>query len=325
MTKKPNAEEQFKALLQTDVGGCTVVVVYASVKKGETIPTYQKLSMSKALDGRFREIARDVLEGLRDGSGKKDVALLGYAESSNPHGHQVECLDIGGNDFLKDQIANLGDVSEISSFEAEKHFMKGLRFYGIIVQPGQNGGTPIQFFRKYSTAYLLGKKRFAIHWSREHFDLVAEQAYLFDDRIDCIVFGDFVFVLRKNDFKKIFQFYVLLQKEADKALAKIRQTVAIHGADEFEAVCKSHPYRLALLRDISQQAYLSQLTTAKLKKAIQDTRAPVKMLGTGKDAKLVFDKAEPWAILHLLNDDYLKSGMTGEYYQADSKHRRAVL
>ena len=319
--------EQFKALLESDVEDWTAVVVYASLGKSETIPTYRKLSMSRELSGRFRNIAKDILGSLREGNGSKNIELLEYTESSNPHDHQVEYIDLTANEFLKNQIANLDDLGEIASFDAEKKFMRGLRFYGIILQPPANtdkGGKSILLFRKYSTAYLLGKRRFAIRWSQEHFDIVSEQAYLFDDRIDCVVLGDMAYVLRKNDFKKIFQFYALLEKEADKALSKISTTVSIQGYDEFATTCKSHPYRLGMLRDISQQPYLSQLTPDILKKAIQETKAPVTMEGKDKDAKLVFDPSEPWAILHLLNDAYFKSGMTGEYYRADSKQKRKV-
>jgi len=313
------ADEQFEALIETDLGDWTPVVVYASLGKNDDVPTYQQLSMSSDLGGLFTDISQKTLNDLCSSREANDMELLEYTESANPQAHQTEYLDMSEIGFLKDQLTHLDDVSEIPLFEAEEEFLKGLRFYGIIMQsPGSDD--PILLFRKYSQAYQLGKNRWTMRWSQEHFDLVSEPSYLVDSRIDCIAQGDFMFVLRKDGFKKIFRFYEMLEQEADKALHEIRQNISIKNGAEFEEVCKSHPYRLGLLRDISQQPYLSELTPLVLQQAIDETKAPVEMDGD----ELVFDSSKPWAILHLLNDAYFKSPMTGEYYRADSKKRRQV-
>jgi PHD/YefM family antitoxin component YafN of YafNO toxin-antitoxin module len=59
-----------------------------------------------------------------------------------------------------------------------------------------------------------------------------------------------------------------------------------------------------------------------IKKAIEEMDLPLKVERHNGKEKLVFDSSDKWAILRLLDDDYLQSIMTGEKYEVNSKRTR---
>ena len=56
-----------------------------------------------------------------------------------------------------------------------------------------------------------------------------------------------------------------------------------------------------------------------IKKVIDEMELPLKVVRHDRKEKLVFDPADKWAILRMLDDDYLQSIMTGEKYEVNSK------
>ena len=77
--------------------------------------------------------------------------------------------------------------------------------------------------------------------------------------------------------------------------------------------------KLAKLKNISQRPYLASLTVAKLKDVIDEFSLPIKTVTEKKVQKLVFDPGDKWAILKLLDEDFLKSSLTGNKYEATGK------
>jgi hypothetical protein len=75
------------------------------------------------------------------------------------------------------------------------------------------------------------------------------------------------------------------------------------------------------LTSIARRPYLSNLTIADMKPAIQrhQLHIPVVDINNGQQEMLHFDKDFPWDILKLLDDDYLTSIMTGQNYEVDAK------
>lgn len=82
---------------------------------------------------------------------------------------------------------------------------------------------------------------------------------------------------------------------------------------------KANIQKLSKLKNIASKPYLKSVTINDLKKVIQKYNLPIQMVGKGKDEKIKFDVSDKWAILRLLDDDYLESVMTGNSYEVNSK------
>jgi hypothetical protein len=160
---------------------------------------------------------------------------------------------------------------------------------------------------------------FAVVFKQGQYDHFTDRLFLFDQHIDCVCRGDNLFIFKKDNFQKIFQFYELLLKTAKETLKIIRERIPIDNFDAFEQACEGHLQKVAKLKNIALKPYLAQLTMADLKKVIKKYNLRIQTIGKGKKEKIHFDASDKWAILRLLDDDYLESVMTGNSYEANSK------
>ncbi|MEW5814630.1 MAG: Kiwa anti-phage protein KwaB-like domain-containing protein, partial [Spirochaetota bacterium] len=77
--------------------------------------------------------------------------------------------------------------------------------------------------------------------------------------------------------------------------------------------------KLAKLKNIASKPYLEQITIADLKKVIQKYSLNIEIVRVKGQEMIKFDSSDKWAILRLLDDDYLESVMTGNRYEVNSK------
>lgn len=126
-------------------------------------------------------------------------------------------------------------------------------------------------------------------------------------------------IFNKDSFHKIFRFFEELLKTAKKTLAAIKSSVQIENFDEFEAACVGHVQMQAKLKNISNKPYLKRLKMSAIKKVIDKVGLNVKIVTKNRQEMLQFDPKDKWAILRLLDDDYLNSIMTGNTYEVTGK------
>jgi hypothetical protein len=114
----------------------------------------------------------------------------------------------------------------------------------------------------------------------------------------------------------------MLMRTAEVTLATIRTRIPIDDFAAFEAACKGHLLKIAKLKNIASKPYFAIITMRDIKKAIKKYDLPIATTGKGENEKLCFDSSDKWAILRLLDDDYLESVMTGNNYEVNSKRLR---
>jgi len=232
--------------------------------------------------------------------------------------HEVEYLDLSANSAVKQQIDSLASLPGLKLFALEKTFLEGLRFYVIVAQPKR--GKPIYFFRSYTQKKELHRSPFiGAMLVKGHFDTVKNPLFLFDCNVDCMSRGNQMFIFSKDKFQKIFQFFEMLLASATATLAAIKTQVPISNFEDFEQSCQGHVQKLAKLNSIAQKPYFTKLSMARIKRVIKEFDLAIKTTKLGGKEMLLFEPSDKWAILHLLDDYYLGSSMTGLKYGANSK------
>ncbi len=178
------------------------------------------------------------------------------------------------------------------------------------------------FFRAFSASAELKRKRVAALVSRDGpFHLIEEQIFLFDENIDCIVFQDHVFVLRKQDYRRIFDQLEQVREEAHRAAERLNKLVPIANFDEFAEACERQPAMADKLIAVQSRDYFQKLTYEMLEPVIAEFELEIPVETHNGSPHLVF-KSEPahrWRILRLVDDDFLKSSMTDHRYEVNSK------
>ena len=316
---KVDHEVALDSILYLDFSKCNVTVCLASVSNDDNPPKFQRLQISEDLTEDFRNVAQTVIEKRQKNKGNGDLVLRAYDAGSKPDSHEVEYVNLSQHYFIKNQITSLSSLANVPIFTKENEFISGIRFYVIVLQPKQ--GEPIYCFRLYSQKKELSRSPvFAALFTEGHFDRVKQPMFLFDHHLDCVSRGENMFVFHKDKFQKIFRFFEMVLKTAKSTLKTIKAKVPIYNFDEFEKACEGHLQMLAKLKNIANKEYLKKITMADIKKIIKE----FPQLGVQKKKKngkemLVFDPSDKWALLRLLDDDYLKSLMTGQKYEVTGK------
>jgi len=70
------------------------------------------------------------------------------------------------------------------------------------------------------------------------------------------------------------------------------------------------------LQRIVESGYLEHLSIDKIEKLVKEFKLAPTVISEGK---LYFDPDNRWQILKMLDDDYLRSGMTERRYEVNSK------
>lgn len=286
----------------------------------EDIPTFQRVNITEAVAEHFRKISDSWLEKYRKAHQYNDLVLKAYEAQTKPDKHELECIALNKHDGIAQQITALRDLSDLELFVAAREFVDSLRFYTVVVTLKEKGLSPVAFFRFYTPKKELGRSRsFGIFMKDGQYDVFREGLFLFDSRFDCFSVDDTLYICNKDGFQKIFRFYELLLKTAKETLNTIETYIPIENFGEFCKACEGHLQKIAKLKNIASKPYLDRIKITDLKKVIAKYNLPIKTIGKGACEKLLFDPADKWAILKLLDDDYLESVMTGASYEVNSK------
>lgn len=316
-----SAERVLQSILQLDVPNSEVCVCLGSMLGNDNLPTLEMLNMTTELTDEFKSIITRLFERVSEEQARGDLLLREYDAGYKSETHEIEWTECAEVEEIVDSLACIPDpVVNTPMFEANDDFIDGLHFYVIIVQPPE--GSRALFFRKYDRKKELSRsKSFGAFFADGHYDKIQETAFIFDNEIDCIARGDFIFSRRKHYFQQIFGFFAKLREKACECLNAIRDRVPIVGFDEFSASCQSHLYKLAKLNNIATKPYLQTVTMKDLKKTIRKFNLDVRVVRENGVEKLQYDAEDRWVILKLLDDDYLGSVMTKLQYEVNSKRQ----
>jgi hypothetical protein len=218
-------------------------------------------------------------------------------------------------------VTRYANLSPLTSFQpSDKAYIRRLRFWVGVLTDGE--GRKAYFFRAFSSASELQRKRGAAMVLRDgSFTKVEEQIFLFDDNIDCFVFEGFLFVLRKNDYRRIFDQLDAVRQRARLAAAALHEKVPIANFDEFEKACTTQAALADKLIAVQERDYFNRLSYMMLKPVIDEFELKIPVETNNGAPQLVFQTGPEhrWRILRLVDDDFLKSSMTENRYEVNSK------
>jgi hypothetical protein len=184
-------------------------------------------------------------------------------------------------------------------------------------------GQPIVLLRKATAATLLKRRnKVALIWRDGVLDVMEEEGVLLDEAVDAIYWSGHLYLMRPSAIETLFRFYEDLQEAAEEIVDSLSEAIPIMGLDDLKAAAGTHYQMLRKIHHISQQPYLAEITMDDVERVVKKWNLPIIIEGKGKQRKIVYDKSDKWAILRLLDDDYLRSELTARIYEVkdSSKH-----
>ncbi len=156
---------------------------------------------------------------------------------------------------------------------------------------------------------------------RGYYDL-AEPAdiFVFDNQIDAIKVGNILFVLDKHRVDTMFGFSHALTMTVNASIEQLAKShIAIDNVEAFAEACRKDPRKAARLRSIAQKfatwPSYKQLDMHLIATFIKKKNLKIQI----RNGQLVFDAKTLWSMLRLLDDDYLISELTGDFYEVEGK------
>jgi len=238
-----------------------------------------------------------------------------------PDPDEIEWAPIADVPAVTLAVERYANLSPLAPFDAgDNKFKRRMRYWVAVLTADDR--RQAFFFRSFSASAELQRKRGAALVSREGtFTRVDEQIFLFDRNVDCVAFGEYLFVIRKGDFRRVFDQLELVRKHAETAARELHAKVPIANAEDFIKACSAQAAMADKMLSVRRRDYFDRLSYTMLEPVIQEFNLKIPTRNVNGETQLVFDTTpdQRWRILKLIDDDYLRSAMTDHRYEVNSK------
>lgn len=224
---------------------------------GDGTPEARALSLADDAEDFFSKViaarVRDNLDPLRWRVKKLDPLY-------KPESDEVEWQRLDALAPVAYAVSKVSNLSALAPFDgADEAYKKRLSYWAATLSHAD--GRRAFFFRSFTAAAELKRKRGAALVSRHGtFSVVEEAIFVFDDQIDCFVFGDYVYVVRKRDFRRIFDQLSAVLRRAKKAARDLHAKVPIANFDDFQQACASDSRLADKVLAVRQRDYFARLS-----------------------------------------------------------------
>ncbi|MCD6145162.1 MAG: DUF4868 domain-containing protein, partial [Methanosarcinales archaeon] len=128
-----------------------------------------------------------------------------------------------------------------------------------------------------------------------------------------------VFILNRSKFESFFSFIEIYSKEIEDNKEDLERIKLIENVNEFISFCASDSRKIKKLAQILRDGKADNIDRDKIKRITTEFRLNIEFTD---DGKLKPTKENIWVVLRILNDDYLKSDVTGSKYETHSKVKK---
>lgn len=268
-----------------------------------------KLLLAASAAESFREHCRRALESVRAGT---DVSYTAAAELGDDEFFLIDDSDV------IEELAVIGDLkTSIGTLPAIAPADLDLAIQLYVVALGEGGGR-VLFVQRTNPRLSYGAGRFfAI--GRERLTRIDEPAFSFSPKFDFILGDDWALVMDQRSFEILFRQIGLVEKHISTWIQGITKYLPMDPAhtEQLREVALHDSRTWRRLREIERRGHLANVSLA-------DVRKYAKFVGLDPDSvvandKLVFDPAERFSFLHLLNEDLYKGQLTDQLFEAQRK------
>jgi hypothetical protein len=290
----------------------------ASPATGQTQHQARYVPLGSDVEAYFRRITS---EAILDRASDAELRELDLTYKPEPG--TVEWVALEHVPAVQDACSQYADMNELSNFvPGDDTYKKQLRFW---VARRDADGKRAFFFRSFSkTAELKRKKGAAVFLRDGSFELLDQQIFLFDENVDCVVYEDYIYVLRRDDYRRVFDQLDQVRQAAEAAAASLNERVPIKNFDEFAKACARQPAMADKIIAVQRRDYFSRLSYEMLEPVMEEFELPIEVDDSDGTPRLVFATGpnDRWRILRLVDDDYLASAMTEHKYEVNSKSQK---
>jgi hypothetical protein len=274
---------------------------------------------------------QEVVKGFQD-----DLTLrvpLDYGYERRPEPHEVLVVDRAEIEEADEILTSLDNIANYERLDLAAREANQARLFLTDARFVRNDTELRAVFVRtgVKSEVVTAKKKTALVFSHGVYNLVDSNQLVLNDSYDAVIIGDYVLGVQTQRFEQAFHFTDRILKAAGEAIDKHLVKLRIVGFDELATACKTHSGMARKAASIGRKIdddpqYAAAMVMDSLLAFVDDHAADVKInTQEGPVGRLLVhdheDRAGQWAILKLLDDDYLTSELTKSFYEAPSKSR----
>lgn len=308
-------ENVFSSLQPFLQGNTNINVVVAAANGSELGYALQRMNIHTDVGDFFKKMVSDNVAAV--GS---ERTFRKYEAGYKPDDHVMTYVPVEDEGIIENIVSSLSQINSLELFEEADEIIKHLRFYATTIE---GGGRHAIFLRVFTQRHEVsrGKGSYAVYFANGHYDRLRSKVFLFDNKIDCIYWEGNIFIFNISKFQQIFKYFEELRTRASQIVDSVAVKIPISNLDAFKSACTGQIQMMSKLASIANKPYFEHITIDDIKRTIADFKLDVQIVEESGTEKLVFDNqlSKRWAILKLLDDDYLGSTMTNNKYEVNSK------
>lgn len=247
-----------------------------------------------------------------------DAVLRAFEPGYQAQPHEITYIDLTDDRFA-DIRADADSASNVDRHQVWEGDNWDIDFYSIRLS--RAGGEDLCLWRKFESKHrmrqTLGSQ---VLWT-SRMDDVEEDILVLDNTVDAVVYGDRVFLINEWRCRSMLDLARRMVDDVERAVERVTGQVPVSNPDDFVRACAAQRPMLSKLNSVTQRDYLDDITMDDVERVAEENDVDVDFTTEDGERKVVFDKgpSKRWAILKLLDDDYLRSQMTERNYEATAK------
>lgn len=212
---------------------------------------------------------------------------------------------------IKNIFNDVSHIPEIKSFEE----IENSRAYAIMLTNIENEKNYIFFKKVFSSLYL--KSKLKGFFSEGKLKKLKENIVSIDDKFDCVMYEDFMTIFTQLYFEQIFDYQDEYTKKCNININKIKQLNIIENMESIEEDSEKITIKkkLAKIKDEDISWFRDKITNSFID--IQNIINKVGLDMKIENGKIISNDTSE--LIHLIQDDYLKSDLSGDNYVTDKK------
>ena len=308
-------QQTFNEAVNKGLDQSRISVCLASTKNSMAQPDFQRLEITTTLADRFRNIIRRFCELQQE----DQKVTREYSIDQKPGVESVQFVSLTEFPEVQARVSKLGQPANIPPFVQEDMFVRGLKFYAIVAQL-ENGNRLIGL-RSITPAQKPGNSKWSVKAIYNHvnrrYDLLDYDPFLFDEEIDCLLYGNFVFIANRSKFEQVFKFDQVTRDVAQRAMSRL-QPLGIANFDEFREVCLRDRRKQRMLAPIANNPDISHVTVSTAREVVRTNPKLASIIGVENGHEvLAFEPSEPWNLLRFLKQTTVRTVASGNPFEVD--------
>lgn len=270
-----------------------------------------KLSKVFIEDDLKKDLKKNIIKRFIDLTNEKCIGEYDPIAKIDGTIDSIEVKEVSKLEAIKNSFNDISHIPEIRSFEE----IENSRAYAIILTNIDNEKNYIFFKKVFSGLYLKCKLKGI--FSEGKLIKLKEDIVSIDDKFDCVMHEEFMTIFTQLYFEQIFDYQDEYTKKCDININKIKELNVIENIESIEKDSEKVTIKkkLAKIKDEDISWFRD-----KINNSFMDIQNIINKVGL--DMKIENGKItsnDTSELIHLIQDDYLKSDLSGDNYVTDKK------